>query len=332
MLPHAPLTETIAAYESELDQLPVLSALGLRHELVVEPLPYKLFDAYGVQVDLVRADQLHPVISGNKWYKLKYNLLEAQRQGCHELLSFGGVWSNHLHALACLAAALKMSAVGVVRGEEHDVATNPMLLEAARQGMTFEFVSRQRFRQLRDDPFAMASVGRYLIPEGGDNPLGVLGAASMVHCLRCDVSRYTHGAVAVGTGCTYAGLRLGLPSQVKLLGVSALKGAWMQRAIAEKMTQLNVPEASWLLSTQHHRGGFAAVDESLLSFISEFRDNTGVALEPVYTGKAMLALIDFIQQQIIPGGSRVLFIHSGGLQGLRGFKPPLKPNPDIPDE
>jgi len=332
MLPHAPLAETIAAYESELDQLPVLSALGLRRGLAVEPLAYKLFEAYGVQVDLVRADQLHPVISGNKWYKLKYNLLEAQRQGCHELLSFGGVWSNHLHGLACLASALKMSSVGVVRGEEHDATTNPMLLDAARQGMRFEFVSRQQFRQLRDDHRAMAATGRYLIPEGGDNQLGMLGAASMVNSLQCDVSRYSHGIITVGTGCTYAGLRLGLPSQVTLLGVSALKGMWVQRAIAEKMGQLEVPEASWLLSTEHHRGGFAVVDESLLSFITEFRDNTGVALEPVYTGKAMLALIDFIQQQIIPGGSRVLFIHSGGLQGLRGFKPPLKPNPDIPDE
>lgn len=328
MLPTYPIVDLIAQYESELEHLPRLEELGLHQDLAIETLSHPHFCHYGVQVAVLRADQLHPVISGNKWFKLKFNLVQARRQNCSELLSFGGAWSNHLHALAYLGQQLGLATVGVIRGEELDAQVNPMLQESVQRGMTLQFVSRREFRELRQDCAMLEAQGRYLIPEGGDNMLGMLGAASMMAALQTDINDFTHVLVASGTGCTFAGLRLGLPDRVQLLGVSALKGAWVQRAMVKRMAQLPVSTDNWRLSTEHHRGGFAVIDESLLSFMAEFGHNTGLELEPVYTAKTMSALFDFIQQQTIPAGSRVLFIHSGGLQGKRGFEP----NPPQPGE
>lgn len=323
-----PLKHSQEYYEHLLDECPVLDELGLRRPLRVAPLSHNAFKGYDVAVDVLRADQLHPQISGNKWFKLKYNLMQAMQEGCREVLSFGGAWSNHLHALASVGAVLPLEVVGVVRGEEHDAATNPMLQEAAALGMRFQFVSRQRYRQFREDVAELEAPGRLVVPEGGDNALGVLGAASMLSA-SCSLAEYTHVVCAVGTGCTFAGLRLGLPESVSLLGVSALKGNWVHKAMVARMDELarqsNTVLGPWQISTNHHRGGFAVTDQSLLSFIAEFSDNTGIELEPLYTGKTMLALFDTIQQQLIPPGSRVLFIHSGGLQGTRGFEPHLEP-------
>jgi len=285
----------------------------------VESLSWPAFSSASVAVDVLRMDSLHPVISGNKWFKLKYNLVAAREQGCSELLSFGGAWSNHLHALAWLCQQLGWSSVGVVRGDEHEAVSNAMLQDVAQWGMQLRFVSRARFRELRDDQCALARAGRYIIPEGGDNWPGLLGVAALAANRALPWQDYSHVLVAAGTGCTFAGLRLGLPASVQLLGVSSLKGRWVVPAMAQRLAALGLPSDNWQLASDRHRGGFARLDAELLSFVTEFGDNTGLVLDPVYTGKAMLALDEFIKNGTIPQGSRVLFVHSGGLQGRRGM-------------
>ncbi|RLT88746.1 MAG: pyridoxal-phosphate dependent enzyme [Ketobacter sp. GenoA1] len=316
-IPDTPLSQQVACFETALAADPRLQASGLLATLDIDTLSYALFEACSVQVDVLRADQLHPVVSGNKWFKLKYNLLQAQRDGCRELLSFGGAWSNHLHALAYVGGLLGFKTCGIVRGNELDTAANPMLAEAQALGMELEFVSRQQFRYYREAPRQLAADLRWVIPEGGDNQLGQLGAASMLLQAHAVAGEYSHVVVAVGTGCTFAGLRQALPDSVKLVGVSALKGAWVEQDMARRMRGL--PAGGWYLDQAHHFGGFGKVTPDLLSFIRGFGDNTGLLLDPIYTGKAMMALQDLISESMIPCGSRVLFVHSGGLQGRRGF-------------
>ncbi|RLT93522.1 1-aminocyclopropane-1-carboxylate deaminase/D-cysteine desulfhydrase [Ketobacter sp.] len=317
--------DAIPALERALSRYAPLQQAGLLAPLTAQCLDYPPFSQQQVQVDVLQADQLHPVISGNKWFKLKYNLLQALEDGCEELLSFGGAWSNHLHALAYLGGLMGVRTQGVVRGEEHTQDATPTLQDASRYGMALRFVSRPQFRDYRNQPRPLQQPGRWVIPEGGDNPLGMLGAASMVMQADLDWSRYSHLVVAVGTGCTFAGLRLALPSSVMLVGVSALKGTWVGQAMAERMAGLT--DRNWQLDTSRHRGGFARVDAHLLSFMADFSDNTGIQLEPVYTGKALLALLEMIQARTIAAGSRVLFVHSGGLQGARPVGAEVNMNP-----
>ncbi|MBA56028.1 MAG: 1-aminocyclopropane-1-carboxylate deaminase [Pseudomonadales bacterium] len=312
-----PAIDSIPALERELSAYSTLDDAGLLAPIEVQGVEFPPFAEHQVNVDVLRADQLHSVISGNKWFKLKYNFLQARHLNCDELLSFGGAWSNHLHALAFVGQMLGMRTHGIVRGDELTIDSSPMLREAHQYGMELEFVSRRQFRNYRGQYDDLLQDKRYVIPEGGDNDLGMLGAASLLFQTKAKLEDYSHVLVAVGTGCTFAGLRLALPDHITLIGVSALKGAWVKQAMAERLSRFG--EQNWMLDLDHHCGGFARTDQRLLSFVANFGDNTGLYLEPVYTGKVMLALQDLAGSDVVPPGSRVLFIHSGGLQGARGF-------------
>ena len=320
-----PGIDLIPFLEAELAAVPWINREGLLQPIDVQSVAFPVFSAHRVQVDVLRADILHPIISGNKWFKLKYNLLQAIKEGASELLSFGGAWSNHLHALAYLGQMVGMKTIGVVRGDELTADASGMLQDASAFGMELRFVSRQQFRAYRDAPDVLDSAGRYVIPEGGDNRLGMLGAASMLFQTLVNLDHYSHLVVAVGTGCTFTGLRLAAPDAIRLLGVSALKGRWVESDLTRRMS--TVGGQNWCLDSAHHAGGFARTDQHLLSFMREFGDNTGITLEPVYTGKAMLALQDSICNAQIPPDSRVLFIHSGGLQGARGYQSDSESSP-----
>jgi len=313
-----PSLNQIADYEQSLQQWPELVASGLLVQPAIESLSLPLFAQRDVRVDVLRADLLHPRISGNKWFKLKYNLLQAREQGCQTLLSFGGAWSNHLHALAFAAHLVGMRSVGIVRGEELDAHSNPMLQEAQQWGMELAFVSRQCYREWTRTDGPAADAHTWIIPEGGDNHLGVLGCMSLVP--RAAYAGYDQVWLALGTGCTLAGVRLALPPTVNVCGVSVLAGDWPRQQMQERLQQWNWHEqANWDVLTQYHAGGYGRAPAAVLSFVAEFGDNTGVPLEPVYTGKAMQALCDQVQRGIVSAGTRVLFIHTGGLQGARGF-------------
>lgn len=309
----------ISDLEQSLQQMPALAGSGLLQPPVIESLSFPLFAAQAVQVDVLRLDRLHPVISGNKWFKLKYNLVQALRAGQHTLLSFGGAWSNHLHALAFAAQLTGLQSRGIVRGDELDADANPMLQDAQRWGMQLEFVSRSRYREMTRTAFDANDAGVRVIPEGGDNECGVLGCVSLLPPDTHD--RYDQVWLPVGTGCTFAGVRLALPARVNVQGVSALAGDWPRQQMQQRLLQWLPQTAShWNILTEYHEGGYGRVSPRLLSFIAEFGDNTGLPLDPVYTGKAMFALCDQLRHDRIPAGSRVLFLHTGGLQGARGFQ------------
>lgn len=310
-------SQLIDDFEQALRRIPALCDSGLLQAPIVQPVTRPVFSHHDVAVDVLRCDLLHPVISGNKWFKLKYNLLSALQRKV-ALASFGGAWSNHLHALAYCAQLTGLPGIGYVRGDELDAQANPMLADAGRWGMQLRFLSRQAYRQATADADRQRNPPLCLIPEGGDNWLGVLGCMTMIP--GAIAHRYDQVVLAMGTGCTFAGLRLGLPARTHLLGVSVLKGEWPGPQMAQRLRRWpGCNREHYRILTGYHAGGYGRVTPELLSFVADFGDNTGIPLDPVYTGKAMWALCDQVQRGSIPSGSRVLFIHSGGLQGRRGY-------------
>ena len=239
--------------------------------MATEPIPLvelqdDLLSGNKVNVSMLRLDLTHPFISGNKWYKLKYNLQEAIERNAKRCVSFGGVWSNHLHALAYAGQLVNMPTIGLVRGEDIHTAT----LEDCRQwGMDLHFISREQYRQRYDEPYLL-SLQRsfpdaYFIPEGGNNVLGRQGCAEILEHI--DLTSFSHIACAVGTGATLAGLAdASLPEQ-KVMGFAAIKNA----AYLAQEIQTYTSRKNWELYTEFHEGGFARMTPELQVFINSFQ-------------------------------------------------------------
>lgn len=264
-----------------------------------------------------RDDLLHPEISGNKYRKLKYNLQQAARQGAETLLTFGGAFSNHLVATACAGKEYGFKTIGIVRGEElsRRADLNPTLTKARELGMRLKFVSRTVYRE--KETTAVLSVLReefgsfYLLPEGGTNALAIKGCEEIL--TEADTS-FDFICCAVGTGGTMAGLINASTEDQQVLGFPALKGTYLQKDICSFVRKRN-----WRLIHDYHFGGYAKINEPLVAFINNFRDSTGIPLDPVYTGKLMYGLMEMIEQGLFASGTRILAIHSGGLQGIAGM-------------
>jgi 1-aminocyclopropane-1-carboxylate deaminase len=270
-----------------------------------------------ITLTIKREDLLHPHISGNKFRKLKYNLLQARSYGFDTLLTFGGAYSNHISATAAAGEAYGLKTVGIIRGEElaSQVNSNPTLSFARSRGMELHFISREAYRRKTDSGYINSlheNFGEfYLVPEGGTNVLAVKGCEEI---LTHEDSCFTHIACAAGTGGTVSGLiNSALPHQ-KVIGFPVLKGAGLSDDIC-KFAQ----RGNWELAEGYHFGGYARVTEELVTFINDFFSQTGIPLDPVYTGKALFGVIDLIHKDYFPKGSRVLFIHTGGLQGIEGM-------------
>jgi 1-aminocyclopropane-1-carboxylate deaminase len=264
---------------------------------------------------LKRDDQIHPFISGNKWRKLKYPLRKAQEQGKTHLVTFGGVWSNHLLATACAAAKFGFKSTGIVRGE--DINTEGLML-CRLFGMQLIFVDRGSYRG-KHNLFAQyfgADDSAFFIDEGGAGPEAAKGCEEVISELS---QTYDHLFCACGTGTTAAGLINGL-QQKKLKttfhAVPVLKGDFLKRDIQQLLKGPSPVE----FHTDYHFGGYAKTDDQLLKFISEFASTTGILLDPVYTGKMMFAIFDLVAKDYISEGSRILAIHTGGLFGILGMK------------
>jgi 1-aminocyclopropane-1-carboxylate deaminase len=271
-----------------------------------------------VEVDILRADLIDPLISGNKFFKLQLNLQQAQVEGFTKLLSFGGAWSNHLHALAAAGNRCGIATIGIVRGEQ-GAALNPCLQDARDWGMQLHFVSRHDYACKTDVALLanwQAQFGPcYVIPEGGANRLGVLGCQALLPAQHS----YTHILLACGTGTTMAGLVS--VSRVPVIGIQVLKGeCYLQREVARLLLENNLPaRCAWEVLDSWHAGGYAKVSPSLLDFMQRFELATGVPLEPIYSAKLMQAMVGLIEQNYFPVGSRLLVVHGGGLQGRRSF-------------
>ncbi|RDV14150.1 1-aminocyclopropane-1-carboxylate deaminase/D-cysteine desulfhydrase [Pontibacter diazotrophicus] len=269
-----------------------------------------------------REDLLHPEISGNKWRKLKYNLQEAKQLQHHTLLTFGGAYSNHIAATAAAGKAFGFKTVGVIRGEEH-LPLNPTLRFATSCGMQLQYVSREKYRQ-KDDPAFLQELSEqynqpYILPEGGTNTLAVKGCTEIVKDISID---YDYVCCASGTGGTVAGIIASLAGKKQVLAFPALKGGdFLQKEIEQLVYNFcGQTYHNWQLITDYHFGGYAKVKPELLAFMQAFQKQHHMPLEPVYIGKMLYGLFDLIQKGFFPSGSRVVAIHTGGLQGNAGFK------------
>lgn len=274
-----------------------------------------------IHLYIKREDLIHPLISGNKWRKLKYNLLDAHQNGYSRILTFGGAFSNHIFATAAAGAACGIDTIGVIRGEILE-PLNPTLSRAAGWGMKLVPVTRQEFKQKTYGEFVSSLkeiYGEfYLIPEGGSNTLALKGCAEMA-----DVSdKFDYWCLGCGTGGTLAGLVGGLKDQVKVLGFPALKGSqFLVDDIESMLEKANIcPSSTWELVHDYHFGGYAKISEELISFIREFKKSYGIMLDPIYTSKMMFGVIDMIKQGAFPANSRILAVHTGGLQGVTGIE------------
>jgi 1-aminocyclopropane-1-carboxylate deaminase len=274
----------------------------------------------GIRLSLRRLDLVHPLVSGNKFFKLKYNIAEAKKQGKSTLLTFGGAFSNHIHAVAAAGKILGIKTIGVIRGEE-TFPLNPTLRFATDAGMLLHYIDRESFRNKTQEDFLEDLKKQFgdffLIPEGGTNALAIRGTKEI---LQAEDGHFSHIAVAVGTGGTFAGLAASLRSNQSLLGFSSLKGDFIHLEI-NRLLELNQIQAQGeiKISDQYHFGGYAKHKPELLDFLLEFHEQTGVPLDPVYTGKMMFGLLDQVKKNAYAQGSHILAMHTGGLQGILGF-------------
>ena len=277
-----------------------------------------LLDRHGVELWLKRDDLLHPVISGNKWRKLKYNLDAALTSGADTLVSMGGAYSNHLHALAFVGQRLGLNTLGIVRGERPPVLS-PTLEDMQRWGMELRFVSRSTYREARSHvhphAFLNLSPNSYWLPEGGANALALTGVAELVAELTLPFDTL---CVACGSGTTLAGLINAVPKNVTVLGFAALKNAHYLATEVRALLPHNEC-AKWAIMHDYHFGGFAKINPKLTAFIENFIEKTCIPIEPVYTGKTLYGIYDLIGKSHFQPGQRIVAVHTGGLQGNRGY-------------
>ena len=282
-------------------------------ENIAHNIPHQTIEYKNVLITIKRLDRVHPQISGNKFFKLKYNFLEAQHLGLKKILTFGGAYSNHIAASAYAAHLFGFQSLGVIRGEE--LANKPLnatLATAQALGMQFEFVSREQYR-LKQQPDFLAQLQQqypehYLIPEGGSNTLAIQGCKEILTA--SDQQNFDLICCAVGTGGTLAGLIESSGEQQNILGFSALKGDFLDQQIQQFTDRKN-----WRITDQYCCGGYAKTSPELLKFIAQFEQRYQIPLEPVYTGKMMYGIFDLIDQNQFPLATRIVAIHTGGLQG-----------------
>lgn len=275
-----------------------------------------------ISLSIKREDLIHPIISGNKYRKLKYNLLHSTKKGFKKLLTYGGAFSNHILAVAAAGKENGLDTIGVIRGDELEEKweLNPTLALAKNLGMCFKFVSREQYRQKGDDRFVETlkkEFGNfYVIPEGGTNALAIKGCEEI---LSDEDSGFGIIASCVGTGGTLAGLINSSAPNQEILGFSALKGNFL----SDEIRQMTIKE-NWSIQTNYHFGGYGKVSETLVHFINNFKRETRIPLDPIYTGKMIFGLLDMIKNDNFAPGTRILAIHTGGLQGIAGMNKVLK--------
>lgn len=273
-----------------------------------------------IRLFIKREDLLHPIISGNKWRKLKYNLIAAKEAGKSTLLTFGGAYSNHIHAVAGAANEYGFKSIGVIRGEEH-LPLNPTLQDAQDMGMKLHYLDRTTYRQKETnevlDSLRKTYGDVYMIPEGGTNELALKGAAEIVEGIESD---YDYICAACGTAGTVAGIISGLNGRSEVLGFSVLKGDFHDQEVINWLTTIKKPLLNnWQVNKDYHFEGYAKFDLQLINFINRFQSDYNIQLDPIYTGKMLFGVFDLISKGHFPVNTRVLAIHTGGLQGIAGF-------------
>ncbi len=295
----------------------------------MQPLHSALLDAAAVQLRVQREDLIDPELGGNKWHKLKYNLQAAHQQNQHTLLTFGGAYSNHIYATAAAGKRFGFNTIGVIRGEAHH-PLNPTLQFASDCHMHLHYLNRNSYRNKHSAEILRALRDRfgefYLIPEGGSNALAVKGCQEMLLALEHEFDIF---CCACGTGATLAGISLGLQPHQQAIGYAALKdGGFLEREVEQLRCATGAPNNSqWRVEPAYHFGGYAKTSHPLFDFMHNFEQQHGFALDAVYTAKMFYGIFEQIEQGRFPRGSRILALHSGGLQGNAGLTTTHKTRP-----
>jgi 1-aminocyclopropane-1-carboxylate deaminase len=276
----------------------------------------QLFDEQDLKVFIKRDDLIHPIISGNKWRKLKYLLKDAQFTNKNHLVTFGGAYSNHLLATAAAAAKFGFKSTGIVRGEQVE---NDTLFLCRLHGMQLIFTDRESYRnkQALFIKYFRGDNDAFFINEGGASAEGAKGCRELVNEL---TETYDHIFCACGTGTTAAGVINGitnhqLPTQFHAVPVFK-NGGFM----TDEIDKLLITPVEYHLHTDYHFGGYGKVNDELIAFVKSFVAKTGVLIEPIYTGKMLYAIYDLAAKNYFKPESRILAIHSGGIWGLLGMK------------
>jgi 1-aminocyclopropane-1-carboxylate deaminase len=288
-------------------------------EANLQGLESAFLEARDIRLSMLRLDRVHPLVSGNKWFKLKEYIAAAQGEGKRQLLTFGGAFSNHLLATAAAAKAFDLAALGYVRGFHAREALSPTLADCARLGMDLRFLSRADYDR-KSDPFFLQQLqetfpGAQIIPEGGNHAAGRRGAGAIAALIPEHADLV---ALPVGTGTTFCGIRDLLRADIRMLGFAGFKnGAYLEQEIKKNLA---APQANWDLVTEFHFGGFARHRPDLVRFMNDFYRDFSVPLDFIYTGKMMFGLFQMIAAGRIKPGSSVCAIHTGGLQGNRSLE------------
>lgn len=270
-----------------------------------------LFDEKAVEVFVKRDDLLHPTIMGNKWRKLKYNLLEAKKQDFKSLITFGGAFSNHIYAVASAGKEFGFETIGIVRGNELNSESNPTLKYASSMGMKLIFATRTEYLD-KEKLAEIHGQGAYLLPEGGTNELAFKGCAEIMDELKSQVN-LTHTCVAIGTGGTFAGMVSAKKNEIKIIGFPVLKGLGID---AIDIPQFNFSEYSnFEIWPDYHFGGYGKHTKELTNFMQTFENEHNIPLEQVYTAKLFYGVYDKIKNDYFPKKSKIVMVHTGGLQG-----------------
>ncbi len=270
-----------------------------------------------VSLFIKREDLIHKYVSGNKFRKLKYNLIQAKKENHTTILTFGGAFSNHIAAVAYAGKSENFKTIGIIRGDElvSKIDENPTLLFAQQCGMKLEFVSRETYRNKSNSAYTKELKSKfgsfYVIPEGGTNELAIQGCKEI---LSNQDKEFDYICCSIGTGGTIAGLiNSALPYQ-KIIGFSTLKGSFLNEEISKFAKNHN-----WCINNDYHFGGYGKVTKELIDFINQFNKSTNIPLDPIYTGKMVFGIFDLIDKKYFPENSKILIIHSGGLQGIKGM-------------
>lgn len=289
------------------------------HELKLPILEDK-----NVKVWIKRDDLIHDEVSGNKWRKLKYNVEAFQKGGYKAILTFGGAYSNHILATAKVGNDYSIPTIAIIRGEEQ-LPLNPTLKRSQELGMEIHYISRTEYREKHKPEFLDKISGQfgnvYIIPEGGGNVEGVLGCKDIVAEIE---EEFNYILTDCGTGATLAGVSLALKENQKAIGVPVLRGGSFILDEVKNYYQLLNEDLSDIenieLVTAYHFGGYAKHKPELIEFMRSFYSQTGVKTDPVYTGKLFFALMDLIKSDYFPESSKIVVVHTGGLQGIAGFE------------
>lgn len=283
-------------------------------KIQTDKISFPSLERRNISLFIKRLDQIDPFISGNKWYKLKYNLLEAKNNGFDTVLTFGGAYSNHILATASAARLNGLRSIGVIRGEE-TLPLNFTLRQSKENNMVLSYFDRSEYKRKYDHDVLENLRSRfgnfYLIPEGGFNSLAVKGSEEILE----DHANYDFICVSVGTGCTLAGIVNSSFNYQSVLGFPAIKGSWSLHNDISSCVRNN----NWRLIEDYHFGGYGRFTEKLIIFINDFYVDHGIALDVLYTGKMMCGIFDMIDKDFFDDGSSILVIHTGGLQGNNGM-------------